>query len=228
MSTPRAEPPSSRLSPSCAVLPMAQLRVQVARVHDAECPVGTGRRSPRTGLVEAIRDRDHDLVGQLGKLGAQPPRSLRRAHDYRGSVPRTRPSAVARAGGGARSGRSSSRRGPTDRRGPRPMACRSPRRSPPPLRPRRKAASRRRRGRHPLRGPPRIPSSSIRRSTSASRGPATAASARSGAASRCSPPAPDRAPAGRPCSPARPSASVSSVGVHRSSAGPGAVTTTGS
>ena len=101
-------------------------------------------------------------------------------------------------------GRSSSRRAPTGHRDLRSTACRSPLRCPPPPQPTGTAASTRRRDRRPLRGRPEPRALSSLRSRNVSMGRVTAASARFGAASRCSKPVQDRAAGGRLCSPARP------------------------
>ena len=133
---------------------------------------------PRSRRVEAVRYREHDLVGQLGKRGSHAPRCFRRAHDDRGSGCRApAASAAARGAGAAPSGRSSSRRAPRDRRGLRPTACRSPRDSARPPRRRRTAASTRRPDRSPLRARRLDPELvETRRSRTASRDRAAAAS----------------------------------------------------
>lgn len=69
-------------SPADLAQPKALVRVEVSGVHDAELAVGSLRLwAVEVGLVEAVRDRDHEAGAKLRELPLDPLGCFMRVHD---------------------------------------------------------------------------------------------------------------------------------------------------
>ena len=126
-------PPSARRSAAHPTQAQPVARVQISGVRDPELPRIAARRLARVvGCVESVRDRNDDVVAQLGERLDDPPCRLRRVHHDCGRGPEDAPHPPENpAGGAVPSGRATSRRVPYGSWRPQPTAFRAAARSRP-------------------------------------------------------------------------------------------------